>query len=104
MSISALHICILIFLPILLGKIDQAISDYRETIGEQPFSSIDADSHSDQGLDHSKKLRFTVINRPCVPLAVCLGSLSSWKVNLHPVLKSLADWNRFSSRFALYLA
>ncbi len=37
-------------------------------------------------------------------LAVCLGSLSCWKVNLRPSLRSWALWRRFSSRISLYLA
>ncbi len=39
-----------------------------------------------------------------VILAVCLGSLSCWKVNLRPSLRSWALWRRFSSRISLYLA
>ena len=39
-----------------------------------------------------------------VILAVCLGSLSCWKVNLQPSLRSRALWKRFSSRISLYLA
>jgi hypothetical protein len=34
----------------------------------------------------------------CILLAVCLGLLSCWKVNLHPSLL----WRRFSLRFSLY--
>ncbi|CAJ0961826.1 unnamed protein product, partial [Ranitomeya imitator] len=36
--------------------------------------------------------------------ALCLGSLSCWKTNLHPSLGSFADSNRFSSSMVLYLA
>ncbi len=39
-----------------------------------------------------------------VALAVCLGSLSCWKVNLLPSLRSWALWNRFSLRISLYFA
>ncbi len=39
-----------------------------------------------------------------VILAVCLASLSCWKVNLQPSLRSWALWRRFSSRISLYLA
>ena len=42
------------------------------------------------------------LNHSSVALAVCLGSLSCWKVNLHPSLKSLEDRNRFPSRI-IYL-
>ena len=44
------------------------------------------------------------LNHSTVALAVCLGSLSCWKMNLRPSLKSFADCIRFSSRIALYLA
>ena len=40
----------------------------------------------------------------CVVLAVCLGSLSCWKVNLHPSRRTWALWSRFSSRITLYFA
>ncbi len=54
-------------------------------------------------LGYSNTLCFD-LNHSIVALAVCLGSLSCWKVNLRPSLKSFADSNRFSSRIALYLA
>ena len=37
-------------------------------------------------------------------LAVCLGPLSCWKVNLRPSLRSWALSSRFSSRISLYFA
>ena len=37
-------------------------------------------------------------------LAVCLGSLSCWKMNRRPSLRSRALWSRFSSRMSLYIA
>ena len=55
-------------------------------------------------LGHSKKCKCFPLNHSTVTLAVCLGSLSCWKVNLRPSLKSLEDWNRFPSRISLYLA
>ena len=39
-----------------------------------------------------------------VVLAVCLWSLSCWKVNLCPSLRSWALWSRCSSRISLYFA
>jgi hypothetical protein len=35
---------------------------------------------------------------------LCLGSLSCWKVNLHPSLRSWELCRRFKSRFSLYFA
>ena len=37
-------------------------------------------------------------------LAVCLGSLSCWKINRSPSLRSRALWSRLSSRMSLYIA
>ena len=55
-------------------------------------------------LDHSNSWLFFDLNHSTVALAVCLGSLSCWKVDLLPSLKSFAASNRISSRIALYLA
>ena len=44
------------------------------------------------------------LNHSIVALAVFLGSLSYWKVNLRPSLKSFAVSNRFSFKVSLYLA
>ena len=41
------------------------------------------------------------LNPSCVVLAVCLGSLSCWKVNLRPSLRSWALWTKFSLRISL---
>ena len=45
---------------------------------------------------------------PLKPLNCCfssmLRSLSCWKVNLHPSLKSLENWNMFHLRISLYLS
>jgi hypothetical protein len=35
---------------------------------------------------------------------VCLGSLSCWKLNLRPNLRTWVLWSRFSSRISLYFA
>lgn len=40
----------------------------------------------------------------CVILAVCLGSLSCWNLNLWPSLRSWVLSNRFSVRISLYVA
>ena len=55
-------------------------------------------------LCHSKTFKCFPLNHSNVALAVCLGSLSCWKVKLHPSLKSLDAWNRFPSRISLFLA
>ena len=55
-------------------------------------------------LGHSNTWIYFELNHSIVALAVCLGLLSCWKVNLRPSLKSFADSNMFSSKIALYLA
>ena len=54
-------------------------------------------------LGHSNTCKCFPLNHSSVAIAVCLGSLSCWKVNLCPSPKSLEDWNRFPSRSSLYL-
>ena len=55
-------------------------------------------------LDHSKIFKMFPLKPLEWCLAVCLGSMSCWKLNLCPSLKSLEDWNRFPSRFSQYFA
>ncbi len=55
-------------------------------------------------LGHSRTVTELLWSHSFVILAVCLGSLSCWKVNLRPSLRSWALWRRFSSRMSLYLA
>ncbi len=54
-------------------------------------------------LGHSRTVTELLWSHSFVILAVCLGSLSCWKVNLRPSLRSWALWRRFSSRISLYL-
>jgi hypothetical protein len=55
-------------------------------------------------LGHSMTFRNLYQSHSHIVLAVCLGSLSCWKVNLHPSLRSQALSSRFSSRISLYFA
>ncbi len=55
-------------------------------------------------LGHLRTVTELLWSHSFVILAVCLGSLSCWKVNLRPSLRSWALWRRFSSRISLYLA
>ncbi len=52
-------------------------------------------------LGHSRTVTELLWSHSFVILAVCLGSLSCWKVNLQPSLRSWALWRRFSSRISL---
>ena len=53
-------------------------------------------------LGHSRTFRDLSQSHPCVVLAVCLGLLSCWKVNISPSLRSWALCSRFSSKISLY--
>ena len=108
MSVSALHIRIWGFSPILLFRFAQTLSCWMGSIGEQQSSSLSTDSQWDssrgflwatQGLSHSCSEAIQI-----VALAVCLGSLSCWNINLchSPIYFTL--WSRFSSRICLYFA
>ncbi len=55
-------------------------------------------------LGHSRTVTELLWSHSFFILAVCLGSLSCWKVNLRPSLRSWVLWRRFSSRISLYLA
>jgi hypothetical protein len=55
-------------------------------------------------LGHSRTFRDLSRSHSCVVLVVCLGSLSCWKVNLNPSLRSWGLWSRFSSRISLYFS
>ena len=51
----------------------------------------------------SRTFRDLSRSHSCVILAVCLGLLSCWKVNLRPSLRFWALWNRFSSRISSFI-
>ncbi len=77
-------------------------------VGGQPFLGLSRDAQlgfkSGLWLGHSRTVTELLWSHSFVILAVCLGSLSCWKVNLRPSLRSWALWRRFSSRISLYLA
>ena len=55
-------------------------------------------------LGHSRIFTELSLSHSCIVLAVCLGSLSCWKVNLQLSLPSRMLWTRFSLRISLYFA
>ncbi len=77
-------------------------------VGGQLFLGLSRDAQL--GLSQGSGWAIQEQSRSCsrshsfVILAVCLGSLSCWKVNLRLSLKSWALWRRFLSRISLYLA
>ncbi len=84
------------------------LSGWMVNVGGQPFfRSLQRCSigfKSGLWLGHSRTVTELLWSHSFVILAVCLGSLSCWKVNLRPSLRSWALWRRFSSRISLYLA
>ncbi len=84
------------------------LSGWMVNVGGQPFlGSLQRCSigfKSGLWLGHSRTVTELLWSHSFVILAVCLGSLSCWKVNLRPSLRSWALWRRFSSRISLYLA
>ncbi len=88
------------------------LSGWMVNVGGQPFLGLSRDAQlgfwemlkSGLWLGHSRTVAELLWSHSFVILAVCLGSLSSWKVNLRPSLRSWALWRRFSSRMSLYLA
>ena len=82
-------------------------SGWMVTVGGQPFSGLSRDAQLGLGQGSgwaSQEGSQLFRSHSFVILAVCLGSLSCWKVNLWPSLRSRALWKRFSSRISLYLA
>ena len=55
-------------------------------------------------LGHSRTFTELSLSHSCVVLAVCLGSLSCWKVNHRLSLGSWALWTKFSLRISLCFA
>lgn len=90
MSLSALHIWILIILTILLGY--NAMSNLN--------INFQVALRSELCLGHSYTI--LVLKHSSVTLAVCLGLLSCWKVNLCPSL--FETGKGFSSCIALYFS
>ncbi len=84
------------------------LSGWMVNVGGQPFyrtlQRCSIGFKSGIWLGHSRTVTELLWSHSFVILAVCLGSLSCWKVNLRPSLRSWALWRRFSSRISLYLA
>ena len=95
------HTCIWGVSPILLCRSFQALSGWIGSVAAQLCSCLSRVVSSGSS---SGTFRDLSRNHSCVVLAVCLGSLSCWKVNLRPSLRSWVLWSRFSSRISWYIA
>ncbi len=75
------------------------LSGWMVNIGGQPFlwslQRCSIGFKSGLWLGHSRTVTELLWSHYFVILAVCLGSLSCWKVNLRPSLRSWALWRRF---------
>ncbi len=84
------------------------LSGWMVNVGGQPFLGLSRDAQLGLSQGSGWAIQETVTellwSHSFIILAVCLGSLSCWKVNLRPSLRSWALWRRFSSRISLYLA
>ena len=105
---QAWHTCIWGVSPILLCRSSQGLSGWMGSVAAQLFSGLSRDvrlgSSLVQALAEPLKDIQRLVLKPLLRLAVCLGLLSCWKVNLRPSLWSCALWSRFSSRISLYFA
>ena len=84
--------------PIILCRSSQAVRLDGECRCTAIFRSLQRCSirfKSGLSLGHSRIFRDLSRSHYCVVLAVCLGSLSCWKLNLWPSLRSWALWSRF---------
>ena len=72
------------------------------TVDGQTFSGFSRDVGLKSGLWIGHSTTFTELSQSlsCSDLAVCLGSLSCWKVNLRPSLRSWVFWTRLSLRIS----
>ncbi len=102
MMLQARHTYFWAVSPILLCRTSQAPSGWMWSVGAQPFSDLSrvVQSGSSLGSGWATQGNSQLShNHSFVILAVCLGSLSCWKMNRRPSLRS-----RFSSMMSLYIA
>ena len=92
------------FSAILLCRCSQALSGWMGTVGGQPFSCLSRDVKLSWSQGSGWATQGHSNSHSCAILAVCWGSLSYWKVNLQPSLRTRALWSRFLLRISLYFA
>ena len=85
MTLQAWHTCIWGVSPILFCRLD---GERRYTAIFRFLQRCSIWFMSGLWLGHSRTFRDFSRSHSCVVLAVYLGSLSCWKVNLHPSLRS----------------
>ena len=94
LTVQVWHTCIWEVSPILLCRSCQALSGWMGNVTVHLFSALQRcliGFMSGLWLGHSRTFRELSRRHSCVVLAVCLGSLSCWRVNLsHPDLFHLS--------------
>lgn len=96
--IQALHSCFGVVFPILCW-IENA-----DTVIFRCFQSCSIRFKSGLLLGHSRAFKESSQRNFFVIFALCSGSLSCWKTNLHPSLRTRVLGSRLSSVFSLYIA
>ena len=108
MTLQAWHTCVWGISLIVLCRSSQALSGWMGSVAAQLFSGLSRDvwlgSSPGSGWDTQGHSQTCPESHSCVVLAMCLGFLSWWKMNLHPSLRSWALWSRFSSKISLHFA
>ena len=100
-KLQAWHTCIWEVSPIPLCRSSQALSGWMGSVAAEMFRSLQRCSigfKSSFWLGRSRTFWDLSRRHSCVVFAMCLGTSSCWKMNLHPSLRSWAFWSRFSWR------
>ena len=90
---------------ILLCRSSQAVSGILGTLCTAVFRSLQRcliGLESGLWLGHLRKFIGLSLGHPCIVLALCLGSLSAWRLNLWTSTKSWELWTHFSLRIFQY--
>ena len=90
--------------PIPLYRTSRAPSGWMGSVGAQQFPDPSRDVQWDSSLGSGWTFTELSWNHSINILAVCLGSLSCWKMNRRPSLRSRVLWSWFSSRVSLSVA
>ena len=86
MTLQAWHTCVWEVSPILRCTSSQALSGWMGSVAAQLFSGLSRDVRSGSSLGSG----WATQGHSCAVLAMFLGLLCCWKVNLHPSLEVLS--------------
>ena len=106
MTPQAWHTCICGVSHLLLCRSSQTLAGWLGSVAAQLFSGLSRDDWwgSSPGSGWATQGYWDLSrSHSCIDLAVCLGSLSCWKVNLRPILRSWAGFHQGSLYFAPFI-